>query len=59
MNPRLLGKTRRGQNHAGLRGAQRLDREVYIIRRRSIPPQDLLVTPVIEGEGRLATSFAF
>src|ERR1700719_2324745 len=54
MNPRLLGKPGVGKTTLAYAAAKRLDREVYILQATvDTRPEDLLVTPVIEGEGRL------
>src|SRR5437762_6186563 len=54
MNPRLLGKPGVGKTTLAYAAASRLGREVYIMQATlDTRPEDLLVTPVIEGEGRL------
>src|SRR5258708_9013659 len=54
MNPRLLGKPGVGKTTLAYAAAKRLDREVYIMQATiDTRPEDLLVTPVIEGEPRL------
>src|SRR5579863_9766627 len=54
MNPRLLGKPGVGNITLAYAAAKRLDREVYIMQATAdTRPEDLLVTPVIEGEARL------
>lgn len=54
MNPRLIGKPGVGKTTLAYAGAKRLGREVYIVQATvDTRPEDLLVTPVIEGEGRL------
>src|SRR3981081_3923455 len=54
MNPRLLGKAGVGKTTLAYAAAKRLDREVYIMQATvDTRPEDLLVTPVIEGEGQL------
>src|SRR3984885_14455070 len=54
MNPRLLGKPGVGKTTLAYSAAERLRREVYIMQATvDTRPEDLLVTPVIEGEGRL------
>ena len=54
MNPRLLGKPGVGKTTLAYAAAQRLRREVYIMQATvDTRPEDLLITPVIEGEARL------
>ncbi|MBM3755844.1 MAG: AAA family ATPase [Acidobacteria bacterium] len=54
MNPRLIGKPGVGKTTLAYAAAQRLGREVYIMQATSdTRPEDLLVSPVIEGEGKL------
>src|ERR1700752_4136625 len=54
MNPRLLGKPGVGTTTLAYAAAKRLAREVYIMQATvDTRPEDLLVTPVIEGEARL------
>ncbi|MBI1896726.1 MAG: MoxR family ATPase [Acidobacteria bacterium] len=54
MNPRLLGKPGVGKTTLAYAAARRLGREVYIMQATiDTRPEDLLVTPVIEAEGRL------
>ena len=54
MNPRLLGKPGVGKTTLAYAAARRLDREVYILQATvDTRPEDLLVTPVIEGAGQL------
>src|SRR5512142_404403 len=54
MNPRLIGKPGVGKTTLAYAAAKRLKREIYILQATvDTRPDDLLVTPVIEGEGRL------
>src|SRR5437762_12627121 len=54
MNPRLLGKPGVGKTTLAYAAAKRMGREVYILQATlDTRPEDLLITPVIEGEGRL------
>src|SRR5215813_7791736 len=54
MNPRLLGKPGVGKTTLAYAAAKRLGREVYIMQATiDTRPEDLLVTPVIEGEAKL------
>lgn len=54
MNPRLLGKPGVGKTTLAYAAAKRLGREVYIMQATvDMRPEDLLVTPVIEGESKL------
>src|ERR1700724_3842354 len=54
MNPRLLGKPGVGKTTLAYAAAKRLGREVYIMQATvDTRPEDLLVTPVIEGAGKL------
>ncbi|HYZ85888.1 MAG TPA: MoxR family ATPase [Bryobacteraceae bacterium] len=54
MSPRLLGKPGVGKTTMAYAAAKRLGRDVYILQATiDTRPEDLLVTPVIEGEGML------
>jgi MoxR-like ATPase len=54
MNPRLLGKPGVGKTTLAYAAARRLGRDVYILQGTlDTRPEDLLVTPVIEGAGKL------
>jgi MoxR-like ATPase len=54
MNPRLIGKPGVGKTTLAYAGARRLGREVYIMQATvDTRPEDLLITPVIEGERTL------
>ncbi len=54
MNPRLLGKPGVGKTTLAYAAAKRLNADVYILQATvDMRPEDLLVTPVIEGEGQL------
>ena len=54
MSPRLLGKPGVGKTTLAYAAGKRLEREVYIMQATvDTRPEDLLVTPVIEAEGRL------
>src|SRR5215470_11355270 len=54
MNPRLLGKPGVGKTTLAYAAAKRMGRAVYILQATmDTRPEDLLITPVIEGEGRL------
>ncbi|MBV9674756.1 MAG: AAA family ATPase [Acidobacteriaceae bacterium] len=54
MNPRLLGKPGVGKTTMAYAAAKRLGREVYILQATAdTRPEDLLITPVIEGVSRL------
>ncbi len=54
MNPRLLGKPGVGKTTMAYAAAKRLGREVYIVQATvDTRPEDLLVTPVIEGTSSL------
>ncbi|MBM3810612.1 MAG: MoxR family ATPase [Acidimicrobiia bacterium] len=54
MNPRLIGKPGVGKTTLAYAAAKRLEREVYIMQATvDTRPEDLIVTPVIEGERKL------
>jgi MoxR-like ATPase len=54
MNPRLLGKPGVGKTTLAYAAGKRLNSEVYILQATvDTRPEDLLITPVIEGEGQL------
>lgn len=54
MNPRLIGKPGVGKTTLAYAAAKRLGREVYIMQATvDTRPEDLIVQPVIEGEGKL------
>ena len=54
MNPRLLGKPGVGKTTLAYAAARRMGRDVYILQATlDTRPEDLLVTPVIEGGGNL------
>ena len=54
MNPRLLGKPGVGKTTMAYAAGKRLGREVYILQATvDTRPEDLLITPVIEGASQL------
>src|SRR6185312_5027270 len=54
MNPRLIGKPGVGKTTLAYAAARRMGRDAYILQATmDTRPEDLLVTPVIEGEGKL------
>src|SRR6202048_1686799 len=54
MNPRLLGKPGVGKTTLAYAAARRLGRDAYIMQATlDTRPEDLLITPVIEGAGKL------
>ncbi len=54
MNPRLLGKPGVGKTTMAYAAGRRLGNEVYILQATvDTRPEDLLITPVIEGPGQL------
>ena len=54
MNPRLLGKPGVGKTTMAYAAGKRLGREVYIIQATvDTRPEDLIITPVVEGSARL------
>jgi MoxR-like ATPase len=54
MNPRLLGKPGVGKTTLAYAAAKRLGREVFILQATvDTRPEDLLITPVIEGAAKL------
>src|ERR1044072_1523433 len=54
MNPRLMGKAGVGKTAVAYAAAKRMGRDVYILQATlDTRPEDLLVTPVIEGAGQL------
>ena len=54
MTPRLLGKPGVGKTTLAYAAAKRMGRDVYILQATmDTRPEDLLITPVIEAEGRL------
>ncbi|MEZ5351105.1 MAG: AAA family ATPase [Bryobacteraceae bacterium] len=54
MNPRLIGKPGVGKTTLAYAAARRLKQEIYIMQATvDTRPEDLIITPVIEGERRL------
>src|ERR1700692_4611132 len=54
MNPRLLGKPGVGKTTLAYAAGKRMGRDVYILQATmDTRPEDLLITPVIAGEGHL------
>ena len=54
MNPRLLGKPGVGKTTLAYAAGKRMNSDVYILQATvDTRPEDLLVTPVLEGEGQL------
>ncbi|HET8549386.1 MAG TPA: MoxR family ATPase [Bryobacteraceae bacterium] len=54
MNPRLLGKPGVGKTTLAYAAGRQIGREVYILQATvDTRPEDLIITPVIEGEGQL------
>jgi MoxR-like ATPase len=54
MHPRLLGKPGVGKTTLAYAAAKRMGRDVYILQATmDTRPEDLAVTPVIEGQGKL------
>src|SRR2546430_9879281 len=54
MSPRLLGKPGVGKTTLAYAAGKRMGREVYILQATlDTRPEDLLATPVIEGQGGL------
>jgi MoxR-like ATPase len=54
MNPRLIGKPGVGKTTLAYAAGVRLEREIYVMQATvDTRPEDLIITPVIEGEGKL------
>ena len=54
MSPRLIGKPGVGKTTLAYAAAKRMGRDAYIMQATlDTRPDDLLITPVIEGEGKL------
>ena len=54
MNPRLLGKPGVGKTTLAYAAGRRMNSDVYILQATvDTRPEDLLITPVLEGEGQL------
>src|SRR6266536_392202 len=54
MNPRLLGKPGVGKTTLAYAAGRRMGREIYILQATlDTRPEDLIITPVIEGEKKL------
>lgn len=54
MNPRLVGKPGVGKTTLAYAASKQIQRDAYILQATvDTRPEDLLVTPVIEGEGKL------
>lgn len=54
MSPRLIGKPGVGKTTLAYAAAKRMGRDVFIMQATlDTRPEDLLITPVLEGEGRL------
>jgi MoxR-like ATPase len=54
MSPRLIGKPGVGKTTLAYAAAKRMGRDVFIMQATlDTRPEDLIITPVIEGEGRL------
>ncbi len=55
LNPRLIGKPGVGKTTLGYSVGRSLGREVYIVQcTMDTRPEDLIVTPVLQGDGRIA-----